>query len=208
MVCDILPSQDASTHLIWNFYLKEYRSFAPDLMPILETRPEVKVTVTGKWNVTIRHFKMHSHTKGKCQCHRDPRMVRDSLSSQDASTYQIWDSYLKYYRRYAPDTIILKTRSDVEVKVTVTWTCYETLCYLNMHPHTKIGIPTSKNKGDMHRTGRGTDGLTEGQTDGGMDKAITICLPQFLWGHKNSFFLKNWAHDCRKPSVYIQYIIV
>ena len=24
------------------------------------------------------------------------------------------------YRRYAPDTIILKTRSDVEVKVTVT----------------------------------------------------------------------------------------
>ena len=30
-------------------------------------------------------------------------------------------------------------------------------------------------------------GRTDGQTDGGMDKAITICLPQFLWGHKNSF---------------------
>ena len=55
-----------------------------------------------------------------------------------------------------------------------------------MHPQTKIGIPTSKNKGDMHRTGSGIDG----QTDGGMDKAITICLPQFLWGHKNSFVKK------------------
>ena len=30
-------------------------------------------------------------------------MVRDTLSSQDASTYQIWDSYLKQYRRYASD---------------------------------------------------------------------------------------------------------
>ena len=33
-----------------------------------------------------------------------------------------------------------------------------------MHPHTNIGIPTSKNIGDMHRTGSGTDGLTDGQT--------------------------------------------
>ena len=30
-------------------------------------------------------------------------MVRDTLSAQDASTYQIWDSYLKEYMRYAPD---------------------------------------------------------------------------------------------------------
>ena len=118
-------------------------------------------------------------------------MVRDALSSQDASTYQIWDSYLKYYRRYAPDTIILKTRSDVKVKVSVTLKCYETLCYLNMHPRTKFGIPTSKNIGDMHRTGSGTDGLTDARTDGGMDKTITICLPQFLWGHTNSFVKKN-----------------
>ena len=59
-----------------------------------------------------------------------------------------------------------------------------------MHPHTNIGIPTSKNIGDMHRTGSGPDGLTDGQTDGGMDKVITICLPQFLWGHENSFVKK------------------
>ena len=33
-------------------------------------------------------------------------------------------------------------------------------------------------------------GRTDRQTDGGMNKAITICLPQFLWGHKNSFVKK------------------
>ena len=31
-------------------------------------------------------------------------MERDTSSLQDASTYQIWNSYLKEYRRYAPDT--------------------------------------------------------------------------------------------------------
>ena len=30
----------------------------------------------------------------------------------------------------------------------------------------------------------------DGQTDEGMDKAITICLPQFLWAHMNSFVKK------------------
>ena len=34
-------------------------------------------------------------------------MVRGTSPSQDASTNQILDSYLKYCRRYAPDTIIL-----------------------------------------------------------------------------------------------------
>ena len=31
-------------------------------------------------------------------------MVRDTLPSQDVSTPQIWNSYLKKYRRYGPDT--------------------------------------------------------------------------------------------------------
>ena len=30
-------------------------------------------------------------------------MVRDTLLFQYASTHQIWNSYLKEYRRYAPD---------------------------------------------------------------------------------------------------------
>ena len=42
-------------------------------------RSEVKVTVTRKWYATL-------------------------LSSQDVSTHQIWNSYLKEYRRYVPDT--------------------------------------------------------------------------------------------------------
>ena len=54
------------------------------------------------------------------------------------------------------DKIILKTRSEVKVKVTVTrkwymtlrkW--YMTLRYPKMHPHTKFGIPNSKNIRDM-----------------------------------------------------------
>ena len=77
-------------------------------------------------------------------------MVRDTLSSQDASTDQIWDSYLKLYKIYAPDTIILKTRSEVKVTVTQKW--YMTLRYPKMHPHTKFGIPNSKNKRVVLRT--------------------------------------------------------
>ena len=42
-------------------------------------------------------------------------MVHDSPLSQDVSTNQIWNSSLKEYKRYAPDTIILKTRSEVKV---------------------------------------------------------------------------------------------
>ena len=45
-------------------------------------------------------------------------MVCDTLPSKDAYTHQIWNSYLKEYKRYVPDTKILKTR--LEVKVTVT----------------------------------------------------------------------------------------
>ena len=90
-------------------------------------------------------------------------MVHDTSSSQDASTHQIWDSYLKYYKIYAPDTIILKTRSEVKVEVTVTQKWYATLRYPKMHPHTKFGIPTSKNIGDMDRT-RMRDGQTDGRT--------------------------------------------
>ena len=100
-------------------------------------------------------------------------MVRNTPPSQDASTHKIWNSYLKEYRRYAPDTkrdgrtdrrmgivISIKTKSEVKVKVTVTRKWYVTLCPPKMHPHTKFGIPTSKNIGDMHWTRSGTDGRT------------------------------------------------
>ena len=79
-------------------------------------------------------------------------MVHDTPLSQDASTHQIWNSYLKEYKRYAPDTIILKTRSEVKVKVTVTQKWHVTPRHSKMHLHTKFGIPISKNIGDMHQT--------------------------------------------------------
>ena len=47
-------------------------------------------------------------------------MVCDTLASNDAFTHQIWNSYLKEYKRYVTHTIIFKTRSEVKVKVTVT----------------------------------------------------------------------------------------
>ena len=47
-----------------------------------------------------------------------PKMASDTSPSQDAYTHQIWNSYLKEYKRYAPNTIILKTRSEVKVTVT------------------------------------------------------------------------------------------
>ena len=53
-----------------------------------------------------------------------------------------------------------------------------------MHPHTKFGIPTSKNIGDMHLTQVGwTDGLTDGRTDGQCDYYMPSQDPL---GHKNS----------------------
>ena len=73
-------------------------------------------------------------------------MVHDTLPSQDAFIHQIWNSYLKKYRRNWPDSMpILETRSEVQIKVTVTQWWYLTLCHPKMHAHTKFGIPSSNN---------------------------------------------------------------
>ena len=152
MVCETPPSQDVSTHQIWNSYLKEYRRYAPDSMQFLETRSEVKfkVTVTQLWYATLCHPKMHPHTKFEIPTSNN--------------------------MRYAPDTIILKTRSEVKVIVTVTRKWYATLRHPRMHPHTKFGIPHSKNLGDMDRTGK-RDGRTDGQTDGQCDYYMPPKVP-------------------------------
>ena len=51
------------------------------------------------------------------QGHSDPKMVCDTPSSQDVFTHQSWNTYLKEYRRYAPDsTQFLETRSEVKFK--------------------------------------------------------------------------------------------
>ena len=77
----------------------------------------------------------------------------DTLSSQDEFRHQIWNSYLKEYRRYAPDSMqILEIRSEVKFKVTVTQLWYATLPHPKMHSLTKFEIPTSNNIRDMLRT--------------------------------------------------------
>ena len=82
-----------------------------------------------------------------------PKMVCTSLPSQEESSPQIWDSYIKKYRRYAPDSMqFLKTRSEVKFKVTVTQLWYTALRHLKMHPHTKFEIPYPNNIRDMFQT--------------------------------------------------------
>ena len=82
---------------------------------------------------------------GQGQGHSDLKMVCDTPPSQDAYTLQIGNYYLKEYKRYPPDTIILKTRSEVKVTVTQKW--YVTLFHPKMHLHNKFGIPkTNKNR--------------------------------------------------------------
>ena len=76
------------------------------------------------------------------------------MPSQEESTPQIWDSYIKKYGRYAPDSMqFLKTRSEVKFKVTVTQLLYTALRHPKMHLHTKFEIPTSNNIRYMLRTG-------------------------------------------------------
>ena len=89
-------------------------------------------------------------------------MTCDTPSSQDAFTHQIWNSYVKEYRRYALNLMqFLETRSEVKFKVTVTQLWYATLRHPKMHPHTKFEIPTSKNIGYAPDTKVGrTDGRT------------------------------------------------
>ena len=95
--------------------------------------------MTRKWYKTLNHPKMHSHTKfgipfsntirdmlltqlllnlGQRSRHRGQKIICETPPSQDAYTHQIWNSYLKEYKRYAPNTKILKTRSEVKVTVT------------------------------------------------------------------------------------------
>ena len=77
-------------------------------------------------------------------------MVNDIPPSQDAWHTPNLEFLSQKIKRYAPDTIILETRSEVKVKVTRKW--YVTLRHPNMHLHTKFGIPISNNIGDMPQT--------------------------------------------------------
>ena len=100
--------------------------------------------MTHKWHKTLNHPKMHSHTKfgipssnnirdmlltqlllklGQRSRSQWPKIICETPSSQDAYTHQIWNSYLKEYKRYAPNTKILKTRSEVKVTVTRNGMC-------------------------------------------------------------------------------------
>ena len=50
------------------------------------------------------------------------------------------------------------------------------------------------------------DGRTDGRTEGWAVGLLYASQSSF-GGIENSFVKKNWALDCRKPSVYKQYVI-
>ena len=81
-------------------------------------------------------------------------MIYDTSSFQDVFTHLIWNSYLKKYKRYAPQSMqFLDTRSEVKIKVIVTQLWYATLRHPTMHQRTKFEIRTSNNIiSDMLRT--------------------------------------------------------
>ena len=66
------------------------------------TRSGTDGRTDGRTDRNCNYYK--NEVRGQGQGHSDPKMVRDTPPSQDASTHQIWNSYLKEYRRYAPDT--------------------------------------------------------------------------------------------------------
>ena len=79
MVRDTLPSQNVFKHQIWNSYRKEYWGYAPDSMPILETRSEVKVAVALGRFATLIHPEMRAHTKFGIPTYNN---IRDMLQTR------------------------------------------------------------------------------------------------------------------------------
>ena len=91
---------------------------------------------------------MHLHTKFGIPTLKN---VRDVLQTRILKTRSKVN--VTVTRRYAPDSKqFLETRSEVLDNVTGTQGWCATLCHPKMHQHTKFGIPTSNNIGDMLRT--------------------------------------------------------
>ena len=63
-----------------------------------------KFEIPASNNIKICSGHDNSNKYVRSQAHRNPKMVLNTQSSEDASTHQILNSYLTEYRRYAPDT--------------------------------------------------------------------------------------------------------
>ena len=89
---DALSSQDASKYQIWD---------SPNTK--FGIPPNTKFWIPSLNNIgdMLRTRLFWKLDQG--QGHSDPKIKRDTLLSQYASTHQIWNSYLKEYRRYALD---------------------------------------------------------------------------------------------------------
>ena len=89
--------------------------------------------------------------------------------------------------------------------------CYVTLRHPKMHPHTKFGIPTSKNIGDMHRTRSGTDTRTDTRTDGRTVRLLYASQSSFGGIKTTTFFTIFFAISwfvCQKQVLCLGYLLV
>ena len=108
IVCNTLQPKDEPTHQIWNTYLKQYTSYAPDKL-ILETRSEVTVTTPSPLQDVSPHHRdsylkyrkyaldtiildMGSDVKGKVTV---TQYGTRHASTQRRTVHQIWNSYFK-----------------------------------------------------------------------------------------------------------------
>ena len=132
-------------------------------------------------------------------------MVFDTPSSQDVFTHQSWNSYLKEYRRYAPDSMqFLETRSEVKFKIKVTQLWYATL-FSPRCIHNKFEIPTSNNIRDMlwtqlfYKLGQRSSSRSQWPNYGTRHFVIPRCihtpnlkfLPQIIWYALDTIILKT-----------------
>ena len=85
--------------------------------------------------------------------------------------------------------------------VTVTRKCYATLRHPKMYPHTKFGIPTSKNIGDMDQT-RKRDRHTDGRT-----VRLLYASQSSFGGIKTIFINKITGNSLLHPSVMFHDVI-
>ena len=84
-----------------------------------------------------------------------------------------------------------------------------TLCHPMTHPHTKFGIPTPKNIGDMHRTRSGTDWRTEGHCDYFMPPKIPLrAKKQPIVNHSHYKCIRKHIVSCHEKGEDIHRIII
>ena len=113
MVHHISPSKDASIHQIGDSYLKEYRKYAPDLMPILEIRSEVKVTVTQKRYTTYHTKDIEDMHQGYRKYAPDSMPILETRSEVKVTVTGTWDGTFLHPKMHSHTKFGIPTSNNI-----------------------------------------------------------------------------------------------